>query len=305
MTEGSGAQSFNSFGYRRLSKIFRRVVPAAGALSAGLMIGVFAPNPAAVAWTDVPSPGAPGPKLSSSPFGALIVGLRSHPASVSRADQPAPLPPGRPAEFRWPTSRVGAAHTHLSTTGDESRKSAAAPARADGGTMFERFFGALRGSEPKSSSSALAYAAPEGGVLDDARRITSGGLFGYDRWTAVYDISAHTVHLPDGTKLEAHSGLGDKLDNPRFVHVKMRGATPPSVYELSLRERPFHGVRALRLTPLDDGRVFGRAGLLAHTYMLGPRGDSNGCVVFKNYDAFLRAFQNGQIKRLAVVERLG
>jgi len=44
--------------------------------------------------------------------------------------------------------------------------------------------------------------------------------------------------------------------------------------------------------------------LLAHSYMLGPKGDSNGCVSFKDYDAFLRAYQNGQVKRLAVVSRL-
>jgi hypothetical protein len=33
--------------------------------------------------------------------------------------------------------------------------------------------------------------------------------------TAVYNIAAHTVYLPNGTKLKAHSGLGDKLDDPR------------------------------------------------------------------------------------------
>jgi hypothetical protein len=38
--------------------------------------------------------------------------------------------------------------------------------------------------------------------------------------------------------------------------------------------------------------------------MLGPNGDSNGCVSFKDYDAFLRAFQDGAVKRLAVVARL-
>jgi hypothetical protein len=35
--------------------------------------------------------------------------------------------------------------------------------------------------------------------------------------------------------------------------------------------------------------------------MLGPDGDSNGCVSFRNYDAFLQAFQSGRVKRLAVV----
>ena len=31
---------------------------------------------------------------------------------------------------------------------------------------------------------------------------------------------------------------------------------------------------------------------------------SNGCVSFKDYDAFLRAYQNGEIKKLAAVARL-
>ncbi len=124
---------------------------------------------------------------------------------------------------------------------------------------------------------------------------------GYDRWTAVYDISAHSVYLPDGTRLEAHSGLGDNRDDPRHVDERDRGATPPHLYELTQRESLFHGVQALRLTPVGDGDVFGRTGLLAHPYMLGMNGDSNGCVSFKDYEVFLRAFQNGEVKRLAVV----
>ena len=83
----------------------------------------------------------------------------------------------------------------------------------------------------------------------------------------------------------------------------MRGATPPATYDLKLRESLFHGVQALRLTPIDSN-VFGRAGLLAHTFMLGPNGDSKGCVSFRNYDAFLQAYLRGEVKRLAVVARL-
>src|SRR5262249_48232972 len=52
----------------------------------------------------------------------------------------------------------------------------------------------------------------------------------FDRWTAVYDLTAHTVTLPDGTKLEAHSGLGDLMDDPRHVDERDRGATPPHLY---------------------------------------------------------------------------
>jgi hypothetical protein len=129
-------------------------------------------------------------------------------------------------------------------------------------------------------------------------------LPGPDSRTAVYDIAAHTVYLPNGERLEAHSGLGSKIDDPRYVRVKNRGPTPPNVYDLSLRERLFHGVRAIRLTPVSGSRMFGRDGMLAHTYMLGPNGQSNGCVSFKNYQAFLRAYLHGEINRLVVVPRL-
>jgi len=133
----------------------------------------------------------------------------------------------------------------------------------------------------------------------------SGSLGQYDRFTAVYDLSAHVVYLPNGERLEAHSGLGPLRDDPSHVAEKDRGATPPHIYDLTLREDLFHGVQALRLNPVGGAdSIFGRAGLLAHTYMLGPNGDSNGCVSFKNYDAFLRAFQSGLVKRLAVVTNL-
>ncbi len=119
--------------------------------------------------------------------------------------------------------------------------------------------------------------------------------------TAVYDIAAHTVFMPDGRKLEAHSGLGDQMDDPHYVAEKMRGPTPPNVYDLQPREQLFHGVQALRLIPVGNGDVYGRAGLLAHSYMLGPYGASNGCVSFKDYNAFLDAYLHGEVKRLVVV----
>jgi hypothetical protein len=122
--------------------------------------------------------------------------------------------------------------------------------------------------------------------------------------TAIYDIKAHTVYLPDGQRLEAHSGLGSLLDDPRHVDAKDRGPTPPNVYDLALREEPFHGVRALRLIPVGDGKMYGRDGMLAHSYMLGPNGQSNGCVSFSDYEVFLNAFLRGDVHRLVVVEHL-
>ncbi len=109
---------------------------------------------------------------------------------------------------------------------------------------------------------------------------------------------------PNVQRLEAHSGLGSHMDDPRAVHLRMRGPTPPNVYRLALREELFHGVRALRLNPVDEGKMYGRAGMLAHTYMLGPNGQSNGCVSFSNYQAFLNAYLKGDVERLVVVERL-
>ena len=72
-----------------------------------------------------------------------------------------------------------------------------------------------------------------------------------------------------------------------------------------MRESLFHGVEAIRLNPVGGAEaIHGRTGLLAHTYLLGPNGDSNGCVSFKDYEAFLSAFKRQQIKRLAVVAKL-
>jgi hypothetical protein len=164
-----------------------------------------------------------------------------------------------------------------------------------GETIFQKIFG-----KPQEAGTALAYAPTDGGVFNDGQSRSAGNT------TAIYDIAARTVYMPDGTRLEAHSGLRDKLDDPRYVNVRMRGATPPHTYDLSLRERLFHGVEAIRLTPVGgESEIYGRTGLLAHTYMLGPNGDSNGCVSFKDYAAFLRAYKSGKIKRLVVVARGG
>ena len=124
---------------------------------------------------------------------------------------------------------------------------------------------------------------------------------GYDNETAVYDISAHAVYLPNGTVLEAHSGMGNLRDDPDHVSVPNTGATPPATYSLKPREASFHGVAALRMTPAEGSDISGRSGLLVHSYMLGPNGDSNGCISVRDYDRFLRAYNDGQFSHIAVV----
>lgn len=123
--------------------------------------------------------------------------------------------------------------------------------------------------------------------------------------TAIYDIQAGVVYLPDGEKLEAHSGLGAMMDDPHYVNKKGRGPTPPNVYDLVLREGLFHGVQAIRLKPVNDEKMYGRAGILAHPYMLGPSGQSFGCVSFRDYPKFLKAFEHGEVNRLVVVPYRG
>ncbi|MDN5002305.1 DUF2778 domain-containing protein [Bradyrhizobium sp. GCM10027634] len=171
-------------------------------------------------------------------------------------------------------------------------------------SMVEKLWG-----KRESSGGLLAYASADASVTSAIAPKEQNPMFGgappYERDTAVYDITAKTVYLPDGTKLEAHSGLGDNLDDPRSQRVRMRGVTPPHIYNLKPREALFHGVPALRLTPIGgESAIYGRDGLLAHTFMLGPNGDSNGCVSFKDYYAFLDAYRNKGIRKLAVLARV-
>jgi len=178
----------------------------------------------------------------------------------------------------------------------------------------ERFAAMMESDRPRTLPAAQQPARPESPKRQNARvamlapapgtTAVTGGSVAASKRTAIYDITARVVYLPNGKKLEAHSGLGEHMDDPRSVGVKNRGVTPPNVYQLSLRERPFHGVRAIRLTPVEPDKMFGRKGILAHSYLLGPNGESNGCVSIGDYPKFLDAFLSGEIDRLVVVERL-
>jgi hypothetical protein len=222
-------------------------------------------------------------------------------AAVPATTVPAPeeihAPPApRRAEIAAPVTHPAPARLPARPLAPQNRTVVARGPAPDRRNFFEKLFGV-----PDQPREALAYASPE----PDRLSMASNRLLGEDRSTAIYDISAHTVYLPDGTRLEAHSGLGNLLDDPRHTNEVNRGATPPHVYELGARTELFHGVQALRLNPVGgDGTIFGRNGILAHTYMLGPRGDSNGCVSFKNYNAFLQAYLRGEIKRIKVVASL-
>jgi hypothetical protein len=223
----------------------------------------------------------------------------------SDAQDVAPVPPPQRAADSAPP-RVSRPSTSRLLASHEAAKAKAAilsVTSEEKSGIFEKLYG-----KPDAPGPALAFASADPGELsipNSAKASAMGNAGPYDRFTAVYDISAGTVYLPDGSRYEAHSGLGAKKDDPRYVHVRMQGATPPHLYDLVPREAPFLGVPALRLKPIGGERaIFGRTGLLAHTYMLGPNGASNGCVAFKNYYAFLSAYRNQGIKRMAVVAKV-
>jgi hypothetical protein len=205
----------------------------------------------------------------------------------------APAQPAKP-DFRAAKPRGPLGHDALVR---KARAVLLAQAKAGRPSWFDKFFG----KQPEPAP-VMAYASADTSDVTGSIAQPASDTHPLDRFTAVYDIVAKTVHMPDGSKLEAHSGLGPKMDKPAYAHVKMHGVTPPHIYDITPREALFHGVAALRLTPLGGASaIHNRTGLLAHSYMLGPGGDSNGCVSFKDYDRFLRAYRSGQVKRLVVV----
>ena len=248
-------------------------VPLPPRRPAGLAVAVPAtpPAPASVAALTPPAARTPAHEAQR------VAALPDAAAPPTPRTTPAQAAPPQAAPAQTTSAQAGVTTVPVKPAQQDSR--AVTPPPQDNRGFFQRLFGGM--SQPAASTIASA-----------------GGR------TAIYDIEAHTVYLPNGEKLEAHSGLGSRFDDPRYVSEKMRGATPPHLYDLELRRDLFHGVAALRMNPVGDGNMFGRNGILAHTYMLGARGDSNGCVSFKDYARFLKAYQSGEITRIAVVARL-
>ena len=215
-------------------------------------------------------------------------GADATPPGEIRSDDSKPsVPSGTPL----PRSRPAAAD--MDSRPSPAPAVAANAARPDDRTMLQKLSDLLPGRM------TLASLTPN--IFRQGPDLAS---LGYDNVTAVYDISAHAVYLPSGVSLEAHSGIGGLRDDPEHVDVPNAGATPPAIYDLKPRDRLFHGVRALRMIPAEGTTTNGRSGLLTHSYMLGPDGDSNGCVSIRNYDRFLKAFNDGEVNRLVVVPNL-
>ncbi len=281
-----GLQPATTIASAQMTDLRGRLADAERPLDPPLAVPTPAPRPLDLAMADPNEVFAPQPPRRP-------VDLVSPPAlrapAVAQADAPQADKPAEPAQAR----------NGRPARGGRTTVARAEPPKEQG--FFEKLFGGASGG----ANPAMAYAPPDGGLTGGGARLSgiAPSEAVSDRYTAVYDISARTVYLPDGTRLEAHSGLGEFMDKPSFAHLRMRGVTPPALYDLREREALFHGVRAIRLTPINSA-VHGRSGLLAHTYMLGPNGQSNGCVSFRDYNRFLQAFLNGQVKRLKVVASL-
>ena len=196
-----------------------------------------------------------------------------------------------------------------------ARVKPAAPAKPSGTTKIIEMAKVPEKNEKKSKARVLAYATPD---LENDKKGNGGGMLanlfgdgpkkaitpGRRKGVAIYDISTATVHMPNGEKLEAHSGLGHMKDNPKYADRRMNGPTPPNVYNLRMREARYHGVEAIRMLPTDHKRMHGRNGILAHTSLVRGTNGSHGCVAFKDYNKFLKAFKRGEVTKMVVVPRM-
>lgn len=316
---GGGRQTFASA--RPLEARIQAPRPAPTASAPALPTGplVLASLPGRDA--GLAGPATPSTALSPIALAPLPMARPDTSGAAAAADEDgpdttlvAPMPMRRPSDA--PASVAAPEAPRIATRRGARNQTAAAaeqaPAQPDGRNFLERLFGPRRDGGGNGGPE-LAYAPSDGNLGTDATSPRGGGFGGFSlglsgpaprppMGLAIYDIGSRMVYLPNGEKLEAHSGLGAYRNDVRYAHVRMRGVTPPHVYDLTEREALFHGVRAIRLNPVGGSQaIHGRAGLLAHTFLLGPNGDSNGCISIRHYDRFLQAYLRGEIRRLIVV----
>ena len=140
---------------------------------------------------------------------AKVVEKIADAAKTKRAEAPVQLASADPAEI------VPAPEAKPKSFADRA-KAAVMSITGPRQSMVEKLWG-----KREPSGGLLAYASADASVTSaiapKEQNPMLGGSAPYERDTAVYDITAKTVYLPDGTKLEAHSGLGSNLDDPAFV----------------------------------------------------------------------------------------
>jgi hypothetical protein len=140
-------------------------------------------------------------------FDERFGGVSSHTAPATTSDYERGA-----ADTGQPSLDLREKATGQSASGRSAPKPAAAPTLASAAKQR------LRTAEPSQDVSSLPPA---------------------DSRAAVYDIAARTVYMTDGRRLEAHSGLGNLMDDPSYISAKGRGPTPPNVYDPPCAGSPF------------------------------------------------------------------
>lgn len=248
------------------------------------------------------------PILSAALIAPAAAASASEPVQVAVA-MPAPLPQPVASEVRQDAVplpppnpfRQAAQRTIVARSAAPAPVAQGAGVRDSEPGFLQRLFGAPAEPPSKEPTAMLAYAPVHNEHDTSLPNLSPFRRAPPVEKTAFYVINQGKVYMPDGSQLEAHSGIREKRDDPRYVHMRMKGATPPNTYILRMRERRFHGVEAIRMLPTEPGRMHGRDGILAHSYLLGPNGDSHGCVAFRDYAKFLNAFKRGEVTRMVVV----
>ena len=153
------------------------------------------------------------PKLEPQ-AGTTVVEKQASPIEESEAT---PLPPRRPGKVAALVNRAeeALARRLAHRDGEDAANSA-----IDNRNIFEKLFGSASAPAEKQGQ-ALAYASPDagGGVTSIAKTATESqdsAKVGSDRFTAVYDISAGTVYMPDG-RSSRRIPASARLDNPAAV----------------------------------------------------------------------------------------
>jgi len=160
--------------------------------------------------------------VEPSPFTESPKPREASPPPAAQVANAVPKPAPRPSTLRLLASReiAKAKAAILSVTAAEKP------------TIFEKLYG-----KPASKGSALAFASADFGdvsIPGPAKASPMGNAAPYDRETAVYDISARTVYLPDGSKLTTSR-------NPPY-RVLTKGIRPKKSFQYLSRILPAYAL---------------------------------------------------------------
>ena len=210
-----------------------RLIPAGiAALVAGFAFGLALPS------GEVPA--SPGPQMSEgsrvrvASLGTDVAFASAVDETERRSEPPVPLWRRLSFDQRFAFDQPSDSFDQrfavaaVSTETDERTSSVQRTARLPSRDPEQR--ATAHPAVGRSAQRAASLASPP--VAGSAKKIRLAALempkgsslsLDPDSRTAIYDITARTVYMPDGRRLEAHSGLGDRMDDPRPCQREERG----------------------------------------------------------------------------------